>query len=54
VIFEVFRAVTMKNEVFCDVTRVTVVRIDVSEERIAYIIRMTRWRARNNVAVTSN
>jgi hypothetical protein len=37
--FGVFTAVTMKNAVFWDVT---LVRTDVSEERIAFIIRVTR------------
>jgi hypothetical protein len=40
--FEVFTAVTMKNAVFWDVTQCGFVRTDVSEERIASIIRATR------------
>jgi hypothetical protein len=41
--FEVFTAVTMKNVVFWDVRRrVALVRTDVSEERIASIISVTR------------
>jgi hypothetical protein len=39
--FEVFTAVTVKNVVFWDVRRVVLVRTDVSEERIASIIKMT-------------
>jgi hypothetical protein len=38
--FEVFTAVTMKNAVFWDVTRVTLVRTDVSKERSVSIIRV--------------
>jgi hypothetical protein len=41
--FKVFTAVTMKNAVFLDVSRVTLVRTDVSEEPIASIIRVTRY-----------
>jgi hypothetical protein len=40
--FEVFTAVTMKNGVFCGVRHVALVRTDVSEERSASIIRVTR------------
>jgi hypothetical protein len=45
----------MKNGVFWYVTRVALVRTDVSEERIASIIRMTRiGELRTTLAVTSN
>jgi hypothetical protein len=48
-------AVTMKNVVFWDVTQSGSVLPDVSEERIASIIRVTRIRAlRTMLAVTSN
>jgi hypothetical protein len=40
--FEVFMAVTMKNGVFWDVSRVDLVRTDVSEELSASIIKVTR------------
>jgi hypothetical protein len=40
--FEVFTAVTMRNCVFLDVTRVALVRIDVSEELSASFIKVTR------------
>jgi hypothetical protein len=40
--FEVFTAATMKNVVFWAVRRVALVRIDVSEEPIASIIRVTK------------
>jgi hypothetical protein len=40
--FEVFTTVTMKNVVFWDVNRVALVRTDVSEERSASFIRVTR------------
>jgi hypothetical protein len=40
--FEAFKAVTMKNGVFCDVTPRAVVRTDVSEELSASFIRVTR------------
>jgi hypothetical protein len=42
VTFEFFTAVTMKNGVFWDVSRVALVRTDVSEELSASIIRTTR------------
>jgi hypothetical protein len=43
------------NAVFWDVTPVALVRTDVSEERIASIIRMTRiGELRTTLAVTSN
>jgi hypothetical protein len=38
----VFTAVTMKNAVFWDVRPVVLVRTDISEERSASIIRVTR------------
>jgi hypothetical protein len=41
-IFEVLTAVTMKNVVFWNVTRMVLVRTDVSEEISSYIIRVTR------------
>jgi hypothetical protein len=40
--FEVFTAMTMKNAVFRDVTLCGFVRTDVSEERSASIIRVTK------------
>jgi hypothetical protein len=40
--FEVFMAVSMKNAIFWDVSRVALVRTDASEERIPSIIRLTR------------
>jgi hypothetical protein len=40
--FDVFTAVTMKNEVFWDVTPCALVIIDVSKELGASIIRVTR------------
>jgi hypothetical protein len=40
--FEVFTAVTMKNGVFWDVSRVALVRTDVSEELSASFIKVTR------------
>jgi hypothetical protein len=53
--FEVSTAVTMKNAVFCDVSRVALVRTDVSEERIASITRETRiGEIGTTFAVTSN
>jgi hypothetical protein len=39
---EAFTPVTMKNAVLLDVTSMVLVRTDVSEERIASIIRATR------------
>jgi hypothetical protein len=39
---EVFTAVTMKNGVFWDVNRVTLIRTDVKEELSASFIRVTR------------
>jgi hypothetical protein len=48
-------AVTMRNAVFWDVSRVVLVRTDVSEERSASIIRMTRiGELGTTLAVTSN
>jgi hypothetical protein len=45
----------MKDVVFWDVTPVTLVRTDVSEERIASIIRVTRIRGlETRLAVTSS
>jgi hypothetical protein len=38
--FKVFTAVTMKNNVFCDVASVGLVRTDVSEEYVASIFRV--------------
>jgi hypothetical protein len=53
--FEVFTAVTMKNGVFWDVTRVALVRTDVSEELSASFIRVTRiGELGTTLAVTSN
>jgi hypothetical protein len=40
---EVFTAVTMKNTVFWDVTQCDSLRTEVLEERIASIIRVTRF-----------
>jgi hypothetical protein len=40
--FKVFTTVTMKNAVFLDVTLVVLIRTDVSEERIASVMRVTR------------
>jgi hypothetical protein len=47
----VFTAVTMNNDVFCDVA---LVRPDVSEECIAFIIRVERISELGTLAVTSN
>jgi hypothetical protein len=52
--FEIFTAVTIKNAVLCDGTRVTLVRADVSKERIASINRMTRIGELEMSAVTRN
>jgi hypothetical protein len=47
--------VTMKNVVFCDVTAVALVRIDVSEELSTSVIRVTRFGELGpTLAVTSN
>jgi hypothetical protein len=46
--------VTMKNAVFWDVTPVTLVRTDVSEEPSASFIRITRIGELGTLAVTSN
>jgi hypothetical protein len=52
---KVFTAVTMKNAVFCDVAPCGFVRTDVSEERSASIIRVTRiGELGTTLAVTSN
>jgi hypothetical protein len=40
--FKIFTAVTVNNGVFWDITPVALVRIDISEERSASFIRMTR------------
>jgi hypothetical protein len=53
VIFEAFRTIDMKNAVFWVVRRVALVRTDVSEERSASIIRMTRIDDLRTSAVTS-
>jgi hypothetical protein len=45
--------VTMKNAVFLDVTPMTFVRTDVSEERIASIIRVKRISELGTLAETS-
>jgi hypothetical protein len=50
--FEVFAAVTMKNCVFWDVTRVALVRTDVSEEPGASI-RVTRIAAKKYISSQS-
>jgi hypothetical protein len=48
-------AVTMKNAAFWDICRVALVRTDVSEERIASIIRLIRIsELGTTIAVTSN
>jgi hypothetical protein len=48
-------AMTMKNAVFWDVTRVALIRTDVLAESIAYIIRATRSsELGETLAVTSN
>jgi hypothetical protein len=53
--FEVLTAVTMKNGVFWDVRRVALVRDNVSEERSASIIRVTRvGELGKTLAVTSS
>jgi hypothetical protein len=53
--FEVSSAVIMKNAVFWDVTQCGSCKTDVSEERIASIICVTRvGEIRTTVAVTSN
>jgi hypothetical protein len=53
--FEVFTAVTMKNGVFWNVTPVTFVRTDVSEELSPSFIRVTRiGELGTTLAVTSN
>jgi hypothetical protein len=53
--FEVFTAVTMKNSVFTDVTLVCLVRTDVSEEHISFIIGSERiYESGTALAVTSN
>jgi hypothetical protein len=45
----------MKNAIFWDLRRVAIVRTDISEERIAFIIRVTRSRELGTtLAVTSN
>jgi hypothetical protein len=45
----------MKNAVFLDVRRVALVRTDVSEERIAFIVRVTRINELGTMlALTSN
>jgi hypothetical protein len=44
----------MKNVVFWDLRRVVLVRTDVSEERIASIIRVTRIAQLGTLAVISN
>jgi hypothetical protein len=44
----------MNNGVFWDVTRVALVRTDISKERIASIIRVTRNGELGTLAVTSN
>jgi hypothetical protein len=46
-------AVTMKNAVFWDVMRVALVRTDVSEERRASIMKVTRVGELGTLAVTS-
>jgi hypothetical protein len=51
----VFTAVTLKNVVFWDVSRVALVRADVSEEHIASIIRMTKiGEVGTKLAITTN
>jgi hypothetical protein len=52
--FEALTAVTMKNTVFWDVSRVAHVRTDFSEELSAPIIRVTRISELGTLAVTSN
>jgi hypothetical protein len=53
--FKVFTAVTMKNAVFWDIRHVALVRTDVSNERITYIIKVTRMNELGTMlAVTSN
>jgi hypothetical protein len=51
---EVFTAVTMKNTIFVMLRSVALVRTDVSEDRIASIIRITRIGELGTLAVTSN
>jgi hypothetical protein len=53
--FEDFTAMPLKNGVFWDVSRVAVVRTDISEERIAFIIRVKKVsELGTTLAVTSN
>jgi hypothetical protein len=53
--FEVFTAVTMKNSIFWDVTRVALVRTDVSEELSASFIMVTTiGELGTTLVVTSN
>jgi hypothetical protein len=51
---EVFKAVTMKNGVFWDVSRVALVRSDVSEELSASFIRVTRIGEQGTTLTVSN
>jgi hypothetical protein len=52
--FEVFTAVTMKNDSSGMLRRVALVRTDVSEERRASFIRVTRIGELGTFALTSN
>jgi hypothetical protein len=52
--FEVITVATMNNAVFWDVTPYAFVRTDVSEERIASIIRVTRIGELGTLSATSN
>jgi hypothetical protein len=51
---EVFTAATIKNGVFCDVSRVALAKTEVSEELSASIIRVTRLYELGTSAVTNN
>jgi hypothetical protein len=48
--FEVFTAVTMKNALFWDVAQFKFVSTDISEERIASIVRLERKSANEEPA----